>query len=134
MNNKRFKISEIMKTKQITPKVKETGVCTFQASGKPIQGQGEHSERVCKWISQTPFASLLTALRNGTIEDQLQCMLQVERWLLQCHLAAVFGQYTRKQFFEEVLRISELFGLVPCSSLLRKYQRKIPRRVLMRNC
>lgn len=134
MNNKRFKISEIMKTKQICPKVKETSACTFQASEKTTQDQGERSERMRKWISQTPFASLLTALRNGTIEDQLQCMLQVERWLLQCHLAAVFGQYTRKQFFEEVLRISELFGLVPCSSLLRKYQRKTPRRALMCNC
>lgn len=123
-----------MKVKQFIPTAKETDVCTFLASGISTQDQGGRFGRAYEWISRTPFASLLTALRSGTKEDQLQCMLQVERWLLQCHLAAVFGQYTRRQFFEDVLRISGLFGLAPCSSLLRAYQSKTPRRVLMRNC
>ena len=122
-----------MKVKQFSPTAKETDICTFLASGTPTQAQEVRSERVCEWISRTPFASLLTALKNGTREDQLQYMLQVERWLLRCRSAAVFGRYTRRQFFEDVLRISGLFGLVPCSSLLRVYQSRTPRRVLMRN-
>lgn len=120
--------------KQIIAKVMETSACTYQASGIPTQGQGVNFERVCEWTSRTPFASLLNALRTGTKEDQLQCMLQVERWLLQCHLAAIFGRYTRNQFFEDVQRISSLFGLTPGSSLLRAYQHKTPRSVLLQCC
>lgn len=117
--------------KQIMPRVMETSACTYQASGTPTQDQGVHSERVYEWLSQTPFASLLTALRIGTREDQLRCMLQVERWLLRCHPAEIFGRYTRNQFFEDVQRISSLFGLTPGSSLLRAYRSKTPRSVLL---
>ena len=119
---------------QIIPRVMETAVCTSQATGIPTQDRGENYERVCEWLSQTPFASLLTALRTGTREDQLRCMLQVERWLLQCHPATILGRYTRSQFFEDVQRISSLFGLTPGSSLLRAYQSKTPRLVLLRSC
>lgn len=120
--------------KQIIARVMETSACTYQASGIPTQDQGGHSERVYEWLSQTPFASLLTAMRSGTKEDQLRCMLQVERWLLRCHPAAIFGRYTRNQFFEDVQRISSLFGLTPGSPLLRAYQSKTPRSVLLQSC
>ena len=123
-----------MKETKIIPMGIETGICTFPASEIPTLDQGERFGREYEWISQTPFALLLTALRSGTREDQLRSMLQVERWLLQCHLGAVFGRYTRRQFFEDVLRISGLFGSVPCSSLLKAYQSKTPRQALMRNC
>ena len=119
---------------QINPMVKETVAYTYQASGIPTQDQGLHFERVYEWLSQTPFAPLLTAMRSGTKEDQLQCMLQVERWLLRCHPAAIFGRYTRNQFFEDVQRISSLYGLTPGSSLLRAYRRKTPRSMLLQSC
>ena len=90
-----------------------------------------HQQIVRKWLSQTPFAAFVTALRSGTRQDQLTSMRQVERWLLKCHPEALFGQYTRKRFLEEMQSLSGLFGLSLGSGLQREYQSKIPRRALM---
>ncbi len=90
-----------------------------------------HRQRVREWLSQTPFASLVSALRNGTRQDQLLCMLQVECWLLRHRQAVLCCRYTRKRFLAEMQSLSGLFGLKVCSSLMREYQSKTPRKVLM---
>ena len=69
--------------------------------------------------------------RSGTRQDQLSCMLQVERRLLQYRQVALCCRYTRSQFLEEMQSLSGLFGLEVCSSLMREYQRKIPRKAVM---
>ena len=90
-----------------------------------------HQQRVREWLSRTPFVSLVNALRNGTRQDQLSCMLQVERWLLRHHPVVLYCRYTRRRYFEELQSLTRLFGLELCSSLMREYQSIIPRKVLM---
>nr|DAY56305.1 MAG TPA: hypothetical protein [Caudoviricetes sp.] len=105
---------------------------TFQAASLPKQDfQAEHRERVRQWLSQTPFASFLNSLRSGTTQDQLSCMLQVERWLQQALPEVLYGRYTRKRFLADLQRLSELFGLTVCSSLMKEYQSRIPRTAMM---
>ena len=117
----------------ISPTGIDTGFCIAQEAGVPIQGfQAAHRQRVREWLSRKPFGALVNALRSGTRQDQLKCMLQVESWLLRCHPEALFGRYTRKRFLEEMRLLSELFGFSLGSALLREYQNKTPRRVLMK--
>lgn len=110
----------------------DTNPCIYQGACEPkpdfLTG---HEQRVREWLSRTPFAALMTALRNGTRQDQLKCMLQVESWLLKCHPAAVYDRYTRKRFLEEMQSHSRLFGFSLGSGFLREYQNMIPRKVLM---
>lgn len=91
----------------------------------------DYGQRVRERLSRTPFVSLVNAVRNGTRQDQLSCMLQVERLLLQYRQVALCCRYTRSQFLEEMQSLSGLFGLEVCSSLMREYQRKIPRKAVM---
>lgn len=104
-----------------------------QEAGEPIQDfRAAHFQRVREWLSRKPFGILVNALRSGTRQDQLKCMLQVEGWLLRCHPEALYGRYTRKRFLEEMQSLSALFGLSLGSGLLREYQNKTPRRVVMK--
>ncbi len=110
----------------------DTVPCTAPAGGAPIRDfQVEHRQRVIEWLSQKPFGALVNALRNGTRQDQLKCMRQVESWLQICHPANIFGRYTRKRFLEEMQSLLRLFGLSLGSDFLREYQSKTPRKVLM---
>lgn len=104
---------------------------TFQVTSLPRQDfQAEHRERVRQWLSQTPFASFLNSLKSGTRQDQLLCMLQVERWLLQALPEVLYGRYTRTRYLADLQRLSGLFGLTVCSGLMREYQRMIPRKAM----
>ena len=113
-----------------TEKGKDVGISPAEET--PIPGfPTDYEQRVRERLSRTPFASLVNALRSGTRQDQLSCMLQVERRLLQYRQVALCCRYTRSQFLEEMQSLSGLFGLVVCSSLMREYQRKIPRKAVM---
>lgn len=65
-----------------TEKGKDVGISPAEET--PIPGfPTDYEQRVRERLSRTPFASLVNALRSGTRQDQLSCMLQVERRLLQ---------------------------------------------------
>lgn len=71
--------------KQMIIPVDDKTLCIYTAKDSTILDcQIEHLKRVRKWLSQTPFATLATALKSGTEKDQLRCMHQAERWLLKC--------------------------------------------------
>lgn len=111
----------------------DTNPCIAQEEDAPTQDYlTGHLQRVREWLLRTPFATLMTSLRNGTRQDQLRCMRQVESWLLKCHPAAVYDRYTRKRFLEDLQGLSKLFGLSFDSGLLSKYQRTTPRKELMK--
>lgn len=100
----------------------------------PIQDSlTDYGQIVRERLSRTPFVSLVNAVRNGTRQDQLSCMLQVERLLLQYRQVALCCLYTRRQFLEEMQSLLRLFGLEACSGLLREYQRSIPRKAMLRD-
>lgn len=100
----------------------------------PIQDSlTDYGQIVRERLSRTPFVSLVNAVRNGTRQDQLSCMLQVERLLLQYRQVALCCRYTRRQFLEEMQSLLRLFGLEACSGLLREYQRSIPRKAMLRD-
>lgn len=90
--------------------------------------QAAHEQRVREWLCRSPFGALVKALRNGTRQDQLKCMRQVESWLLRCHPEVLFGRYTRKLFLEEMRSLLGLFGLSLGSGFLREYRNMTPRR------
>ena len=75
--------------RKINPTEMGNGVGISSAAGIPTQDQGEHFGRVYERLSRTPFATLVNALRSGTRQDQLSCMLQVERRLLQYRQVAL---------------------------------------------
>lgn len=97
-----------------TEKGKDVGISPAEET--PIPGfPTDYEQRVRERLSRTPFASLVNALRSGTRQDQLSCMLQVERRLLQYRQVALCCRYTRSQFLEEMQSLSGLFGLEVCS-------------------
>ncbi|MBD5337706.1 MAG: hypothetical protein HDR98_01115 [Bacteroides sp.] len=105
----------------------DAGIC--QVAGVSIRGfQAEHEQRVRKWLCQSPFASLWNALKNGTRSDQLSCMRQVEDWLLRCLPAALYGQYTRKRYLEDLQWLSRLVGLTFDSEVLKAYRNTTQRK------
>lgn len=86
-----------------TEKGKDVGISPAEET--PIPGfPTDYEQRVRERLSRTPFASLVNALRSGTRQDQLSCMLQVERRLLQYRQVALCCRYTRSNFLKRCNR------------------------------